>query len=177
MEKLRWQEQKSGAWWNELKDLQKPCVYVWYRQLRCLYVGQSKNGILRVFSNHHVIGVLDLVQDDDTFKFFFPTIKADDTLLFWESRLIQQLNPKYNQTGKNEKLQIDNLQGVPERVPNKEKLAEILQSTMQDYILLENSRDSDGKFTGYTDDQLREHVRKLKQNSIALHKLQQLEAK
>lgn len=67
------------------------CVYAWFRQNECLYVGHAKNGFHRLLTNtHHVVNVIDQVQFTDEFHVFF----GGSSLL--ERELILEWHPKYN---------------------------------------------------------------------------------
>lgn len=75
----------------------QPCIYIWWRNRHCLYVGCSIKGIPRVLSSaHHVIGLRDEVQEHDQFDFYFIPNGPEDRLHFWETQLIRYLLPIYN---------------------------------------------------------------------------------
>ena len=93
MRKLKLEPIFEGLHW---KHYSQRCVYGWFRYTECLYIGQSRSGITRIFK-HDVIGKLEKVLDNDTFRFAWFTDKdPKDALDFWEERLIKQYRPRYN---------------------------------------------------------------------------------
>ncbi len=79
---------------EEFKRARLPIVYIWKRGEEWLYVGMSKCGIARIFSNgHHAIN-LENIQDTDTIKWIsFDTVKEAQSR---EEYLITMFQPKYN---------------------------------------------------------------------------------
>jgi hypothetical protein len=89
--KIEFSYEVSGKEWLRLKQ---PCVYVWFRYDACLYVGQSEDGVQRLFhSDHHVINKKSHVSPADTFKVLF--VDKQD-LLKIEIMLIHSLKPEFN---------------------------------------------------------------------------------
>lgn len=76
-----------------LDILRAPCVYAWFRDGTCLYVGCTSNALARIRS-HHVINVRDVVERTDEFHFFFG--EGEEL----EKQLIQEWQPLYNIRGK-----------------------------------------------------------------------------
>lgn len=68
-------------------------VYGWFRDYRYLYIGMSKRGHSRIFSNHHVIGVADKVLPTDEFHFWKSTSRLCRDL---EQTLITHYDPIFN---------------------------------------------------------------------------------
>jgi hypothetical protein len=92
-EKIDFSYEISGDAWLKQKQ---PCIYVWFRYPFCLYVGQSDDGIQRLFStHHHVINKVDAVRATDVFKLLW--VPSED-LLKVEAKLINLLEPEYNKT-------------------------------------------------------------------------------
>lgn len=77
----------SGA---KLLEAKKPIVYLWVRGSEILYVGQSSQGLARVFSKHEYI---DEIQPDDAVLAWHV---EPGTELAVESWLINALQPKRN---------------------------------------------------------------------------------
>jgi len=79
----------------ELKDLLRPCVYVWRRSNgQYLYIGVTSMGVAR-FSSHTFIRK-DCILTDDVFEFYY--IPDDNRLELeeLESYMIIKNNPLYN---------------------------------------------------------------------------------
>ena len=86
---------------KEWLQLTRPCVYAWFREGQCLYVGCSYHGIVRPLDRkHHVIGLLDAVLPDDVFKIFYPPVKDRSELEAVETLYIKTLRPSLNKAKK-----------------------------------------------------------------------------
>jgi len=73
----------------------QPCVYGWFRDNQCLYVGASTNGIGRCFSRaHQAIGKRDVVKGSDTFKII--PVPNRRTMHILERTLINKYKPPHN---------------------------------------------------------------------------------
>jgi hypothetical protein len=163
MQEFKWETELNGSFFHTLQSYQRPCIYGWFRRHVCLYIGQSRRGILRVINHHHVIGIKDFIREIDQICLFYPEIRANDTLDFWEARLIKKFNPKLNIARPNETTTIKGVSKLPENIPAKERLAEILSSDLQDRILLANAQGRSDPFADFTPDELREFLRECKQ--------------
>ena len=131
----------------------KPCVYCWYREATCLYVGSSKMGVIRLFRKHHVIGTKELVNHDDEFVlFYFDFPISKEKLILHEKQFIRKLNPVLNVIYNNETNQDpDSVRRVRDRVHTETQLAKVLQPSMQNRKLLEISQSSKSIIiTGHT---------------------------
>lgn len=73
-------------------QLRSSLVYSWWRSERCLYVGKSINGLVRILSNHHAIK--EVLAEDD-FVLFFCSASDSEVLERW---LIYLLKPELNKT-------------------------------------------------------------------------------
>lgn len=124
----------------------RSCIYGWFRDEICLYIGQSKRGIQRPFGvDHHIINKVEPVLPGDHFRFHFPVILDETTLDNCEKRYIDAYRPKYNKANNNGNLKPDHeayLSSMQDIVRAKEKLAEILQCEMQECLLLGDARNN-----------------------------------
>lgn len=183
---------------RELNQLLRPVVYVWFRGERCLYVGQSKNGISRVISSsHHVIGVLSPIQDEDHFHFYFiqdylllqEHRRLDEALLLEERRLINKFAPEYNIASKDhykperlrvyerekkeEDLRRSNVQELSREVQAKAELADFLFGEVPDEIFLGDAQSCENLST----EQLEELIKDRRQRIASLDCLEKLNKK
>lgn len=82
------------------KNLKKqPIVYGWRRGAIYLYIGQSKNGIGRIFSSEHAINNEEPLLDADIIDIWLVELKD---LKKVEKELIRKFKPRYNVQGKHE---------------------------------------------------------------------------
>lgn len=139
---------------DEYKYLTQPCIYVWKRRERWLYVGQSKNGIIRPFGPHHVIDSKELVLAIDHFEFYWkPEGSPEDHLDYVEEELIKREKPVYNQV-KNpnyeRRITDKNLCRLQQGVPTKKEVAKVLFSQMPERPILEDPQNcSDNELTEF----------------------------
>jgi hypothetical protein len=70
------------------------CVYGWFRQTKCLYIGQSKRGIHRIFT-HSIINVVEPLLPGDEIRIIWT---IPDHVNHLESFLIDREGPKYNKS-------------------------------------------------------------------------------
>lgn len=85
---------------EDLLRWQSPCVYVWRRRERYLYVGCSKRGLRRLLDRHH--GALTHaggILPTDTIEVWEA---PDGDIYALETKLIQQLRPSLNGPAKSE---------------------------------------------------------------------------
>ena len=78
----------------EHSDMQRPCVYAWFRGTKCLYIGSSGRGYRHMF-DHQIINKLEEVRPTDELKFIWTSSISDARKL--EGELIRQYKPFYNQ--------------------------------------------------------------------------------
>lgn len=84
----------TGREWSQFT---RPCVYAWFSNDRCLYVGSSTKGIARVLNlTHHVLGLKATLLPNDEIKLFFPPIMSEKELRDVERLYIRKLAPLYN---------------------------------------------------------------------------------
>ena len=77
-----------------LKPMFGCLVYGWFRGERCLYIGATSQGLRRLL-NHNVIGKVEPIQEQDTFRFW--AYEGEDGLGLYhlELALQRQHQPKY----------------------------------------------------------------------------------
>ena len=142
--------------------LTKPCIYSWWRDRKCLYVGKSENGIARVLGKHHIINTVEFVQADDRFEIEFPVIAPDTSLDLFELYYIDKYKPCLNTvTPDYEKLSTKDMSTMREAVRDKKKLAEVLYTSVPDHLLLEDSSDSTNSIAALTDEQLKKRLNQI----------------
>lgn len=73
-------------------SLQQPCCYGWKRNNKFLYIGKTKNGIIRL-QHHHVINKKDKVLNTDIFVFWYTSEKLIHQL---EINLLVAHKPLFN---------------------------------------------------------------------------------
>lgn len=81
-----------------LANLLSPCVYVYLRENEALYVGMSKQGLLRALSFKENKYWMDLPKEADELLVF--PVDDEKTAREAERMFIQELQPKYNIIGK-----------------------------------------------------------------------------
>jgi hypothetical protein len=74
------------------KEFNTSFVYGWKRGEEFLYIGQTRNGFRRLIF-HNIIGVMDVLQDDDEIIIWYTPIEL---LSVVESYMILQYKPKLN---------------------------------------------------------------------------------
>lgn len=86
----------SGAEFHgdDVRKFNKPCVYVYLRELEPLYVGMSRKGLQRVFASNHSQAALAREQCTKLLVYFCET---EDRAMECEGLLISALKPRYNQ--------------------------------------------------------------------------------
>lgn len=75
-----------------LSDMEKPGVYIWEREGKALYIGQSRHVIHRL-GGHHCIKP-ELVKDGDRLLIRFT--ESSRSALALEKQLIEKFRPQYN---------------------------------------------------------------------------------
>lgn len=85
-----WNEEISGETWH---GITRPCVYGWFRSSKCLYIGSSARGIVRL-QNHLVVDRFEAVEPTD--KFLFAWTKSIHDARELEKKLILKYKPKWN---------------------------------------------------------------------------------
>ncbi len=84
---------------SDLKRYKQPCIYGWFRDGRCLYIGKSDNGLERILSEHHVIGIKSRIEDRDEFRLLFMDYISPEELVELEKTYIKNYRPVYNIMG------------------------------------------------------------------------------
>ena len=82
-------------------DFQTPIIYAWMRGDECLYIGQSRIGLRRIFLNHHAITLKSLLPDDRVLIWLAPKDEAERCRL--EQALIARMRPTLNREFPNKK--------------------------------------------------------------------------
>jgi hypothetical protein len=80
---------------SDIRELRRPCVYVWVRGDEILYVGKGSNGIERPLSATHHRLREDAIEETDRLL-FYPVARGSELVI--ERTLIEKLKPRLNKT-------------------------------------------------------------------------------